>query len=136
VALPTCGLALAESERVFPDVLAEVDKILAELSLLNEPILIRMTVAPMVVRDPTMPISRSSVVLPPSTRCLSADQLRANVWWGSKKNRFTNQRFQPKSESCWKILSGTVSMEKRSPLIGEERASMVRRRGQNNSIRN
>jgi sulfite reductase (ferredoxin) len=46
VALPTCGLALAESERVFPDVLAEVDKILADLSLLNEPILIRMTGCP------------------------------------------------------------------------------------------
>jgi sulfite reductase (ferredoxin) len=46
VALPTCGLALAESERVFPDVLAEIDKILADLSLLEEPILIRMTGCP------------------------------------------------------------------------------------------
>jgi sulfite reductase (ferredoxin) len=46
VALPTCGLALAESERVFPDVLAEIDKVLADLSLLNEPILIRMTGCP------------------------------------------------------------------------------------------
>jgi sulfite reductase (ferredoxin) len=46
VALPTCGLALAESERVFPDVLAEIDKILADLSLSNEPILIRMTGCP------------------------------------------------------------------------------------------
>ncbi len=46
VALPTCGLALAESERVFPDVLTEIDKVLADLSLLNEPILIRMTGCP------------------------------------------------------------------------------------------
>jgi sulfite reductase beta subunit-like hemoprotein len=46
VALPTCGLALAESERVFPDVLAEIDKILADLSLSDEPILIRMTGCP------------------------------------------------------------------------------------------
>jgi sulfite reductase (ferredoxin) len=46
VALPTCGLALAESERVFPDVLAEIDKILADLSLSSEPILIRMTGCP------------------------------------------------------------------------------------------
>jgi sulfite reductase (ferredoxin) len=46
VALPTCGLALAESERIFPDVLAEIDKILAEFSLSNEPILIRMTGCP------------------------------------------------------------------------------------------
>jgi sulfite reductase (ferredoxin) len=46
VALPTCGLALAESERVFPEVLAQIDKVLAELSLLDEPILIRMTGCP------------------------------------------------------------------------------------------
>jgi sulfite reductase (ferredoxin) len=46
VALPTCGLALAESERVFPDVLAEIDKVLADLLLLDEPILIRMTGCP------------------------------------------------------------------------------------------
>ncbi|HZC36552.1 MAG TPA: NADPH-dependent assimilatory sulfite reductase hemoprotein subunit [Chthoniobacterales bacterium] len=46
VALPTCGLALAESERVFPDVLAEIDKILDDLSLSKEPILIRMTGCP------------------------------------------------------------------------------------------
>jgi Sulfite reductase, beta subunit (hemoprotein) len=46
VALPTCGLALAESERVFPDLLAKIDKILADLSLSHEPILIRMTGCP------------------------------------------------------------------------------------------
>jgi sulfite reductase (ferredoxin) len=46
VALPTCGLALAESERVFPDVLAEIDKVLADLALLDEQILIRMTGCP------------------------------------------------------------------------------------------
>ena len=46
VALPTCGLALAESERVFHLVLDEVDEILKEFCLVDEPILIRMTGCP------------------------------------------------------------------------------------------
>jgi sulfite reductase (ferredoxin) len=46
VALPTCGLALAESERVFPAVLDEIDAILKDLDLATEPILVRMTGCP------------------------------------------------------------------------------------------
>jgi sulfite reductase (ferredoxin) len=46
VALPTCGLALAESERVFHLVLDKIDEILAEFDLRDEPILIRMTGCP------------------------------------------------------------------------------------------
>jgi sulfite reductase (ferredoxin) len=46
VALPTCGLALAESERVFHTVLDKVDDILREFGLEQEPILIRMTGCP------------------------------------------------------------------------------------------
>ncbi len=46
VALPTCGLALAESERVFPSVMDEIDKILRALKLEKEPILIRMSGCP------------------------------------------------------------------------------------------
>ncbi len=46
VALPTCGLALSESERVFDDVLDKIDAILRELGLQNEPLLIRMTGCP------------------------------------------------------------------------------------------
>ena len=46
VALPTCGMALAESERVFPGVLDKIEEILAELGLSEEPILIRMTGCP------------------------------------------------------------------------------------------
>ncbi len=47
VSLPTCGLGVAESERVFQDqVMDEVDKILYELGLENEPLLIRMTGCP------------------------------------------------------------------------------------------
>jgi sulfite reductase beta subunit-like hemoprotein len=46
VALPTCGLALAESERVFPSVLADIDRILTELDLREEKILVRMTGCP------------------------------------------------------------------------------------------
>jgi sulfite reductase beta subunit-like hemoprotein len=46
VALPTCGLALAESERVFHLVLDKIDDILREFGLAEEPILIRMTGCP------------------------------------------------------------------------------------------
>jgi sulfite reductase beta subunit-like hemoprotein len=46
VALPTCGQALAESERVFPGVLDKIEAILADLGLSEEPILIRMTGCP------------------------------------------------------------------------------------------
>jgi sulfite reductase (ferredoxin) len=46
VALPTCGLALAESERVFHLVLDKIDDILNDFGLREEPILIRMTGCP------------------------------------------------------------------------------------------
>ncbi len=46
VALPTCGLALAESERVFPEVMDEIDAILRDLQLDQEPLLIRMSGCP------------------------------------------------------------------------------------------
>lgn len=46
VALPTCGLALAESERVFQELLDRIDVHLRELGLEKEPILIRMTGCP------------------------------------------------------------------------------------------
>jgi sulfite reductase (ferredoxin) len=46
VALPTCGLALAESERVFHLVLDKIDDILKDLGLVEDPILIRMTGCP------------------------------------------------------------------------------------------
>ncbi len=44
--MPTCGLALAESERVFPDVLGNIEKLLEELGLKDEEIIIRMTGCP------------------------------------------------------------------------------------------
>jgi sulfite reductase (ferredoxin) len=46
VALPTCGQALAESERVFPALLDKIEEIMADLGLSEEPILIRMTGCP------------------------------------------------------------------------------------------
>jgi sulfite reductase (NADPH) hemoprotein beta-component len=45
-ALPTCGLALAESERALPDVLTRVEALLAEVGLPAEEIIIRMTGCP------------------------------------------------------------------------------------------
>lgn len=45
-ALPTCGLALAEAERVFPAVLAQIEEELQALGLGNELVSIRMTGCP------------------------------------------------------------------------------------------
>jgi sulfite reductase (ferredoxin) len=45
-ALPTCGLALAESERVLPSIIDAVDAVLASLDLPAEPVTIRMTGCP------------------------------------------------------------------------------------------
>jgi sulfite reductase beta subunit-like hemoprotein len=45
-ALPTCGLAVAESERFFPGVLAELEAELGGLGLRDAPIAVRMTGCP------------------------------------------------------------------------------------------
>lgn len=46
VALPTCGLALAESERCLPDLITRLEGALAEVGLPDEEITIRMTGCP------------------------------------------------------------------------------------------
>ena len=46
VALPTCGLAMAESERYLPALISRIDAILAGHGLSDEPITIRMTGCP------------------------------------------------------------------------------------------
>ena len=46
VALPTCGLALAESQRYLPDLLTHIEKLLAGHELEQEAIIIRMTGCP------------------------------------------------------------------------------------------
>ena len=46
VALPTCGLAMAEAERYMPDFLTKVETILAEYGLLEDPITIRISGCP------------------------------------------------------------------------------------------
>ena len=45
-ALPTCGLALAESERMMPGFLGEVEELMKELGIGGEEIVIRMTGCP------------------------------------------------------------------------------------------
>ena len=45
-ALPTCGLALAESERAIPGVLEQIERELARLQLANVPLTVRMTGCP------------------------------------------------------------------------------------------
>jgi sulfite reductase (NADPH) hemoprotein beta-component len=46
VALPTCGLAMAESERYLPDLVTKIEAILAAHGLTDDPITIRMTGCP------------------------------------------------------------------------------------------
>jgi sulfite reductase (NADPH) hemoprotein beta-component len=46
VALPTCGLALAESERYLPDLVTELETALEELGMRDDEIVIRMTGCP------------------------------------------------------------------------------------------
>ena len=46
VALPTCGLALAESERYLPQLVSELDEVIEECGLHHDAILIRMTGCP------------------------------------------------------------------------------------------
>jgi sulfite reductase (NADPH) hemoprotein beta-component len=46
VALPTCGLAMAESERYLPSLLAKLEPILAECGLADDAITVRMTGCP------------------------------------------------------------------------------------------
>lgn len=46
VALPTCGLALAESERFLPDLITEVEERLASHGLTDDEIIVRMTGCP------------------------------------------------------------------------------------------
>jgi sulfite reductase (NADPH) hemoprotein beta-component len=46
VALPTCGLAMAESERYLPSLLTKIEAILEPLGLKDEPITIRMSGCP------------------------------------------------------------------------------------------
>lgn len=45
-ALPTCGLAISEAERVLPAVLGQIEGALADAGLPNEPIVFRMTGCP------------------------------------------------------------------------------------------
>src|SRR5438876_9642360 len=45
-ALPTCGLSLAESERVMPDILTRLEQLLNEVGLKDQEIIVRMTGCP------------------------------------------------------------------------------------------
>ncbi|HEV8544096.1 MAG TPA: NADPH-dependent assimilatory sulfite reductase hemoprotein subunit [Verrucomicrobiae bacterium] len=45
-ALPTCGLALSESERLMPSVITRLEKLFAEVGLAEEEIVVRMTGCP------------------------------------------------------------------------------------------
>lgn len=46
VALPTCGLAMAESERYLPELITKLEQVMADHGLAQEPIIVRMTGCP------------------------------------------------------------------------------------------
>ena len=46
VALPTCGLAMAESERYLPHLITRLEQVLAEAGIPDQPIVVRMTGCP------------------------------------------------------------------------------------------
>ena len=46
VALPTCGLAMAEAERYLPDILTKIEALLSEHGLVDEPITFRISGCP------------------------------------------------------------------------------------------
>jgi sulfite reductase (NADPH) hemoprotein beta-component len=46
VALPTCGLSLAESERYLPSLITELDEVIEECGLREDAIIVRMTGCP------------------------------------------------------------------------------------------
>ena len=46
VALPTCGLAMAEAERYLPDLITKLEAIVEKNGLADQPIVIRMTGCP------------------------------------------------------------------------------------------
>src|SRR5204863_553046 len=45
-AMPTCGLAVAESERALPSVIRQIDAVLGDLGLADERLSVRMTGCP------------------------------------------------------------------------------------------
>ncbi|TVP98548.1 MAG: NADPH-dependent assimilatory sulfite reductase hemoprotein subunit [Balneolaceae bacterium] len=45
-AMPTCGLAITESERIFPEVIRELESVIAKLELQDEKLSVRMTGCP------------------------------------------------------------------------------------------
>ena len=45
-ALPTCGLALSESERVLPSILSRIEDVMREIGIGGEEIIVRMTGCP------------------------------------------------------------------------------------------
>lgn len=79
-ALPTCGLALAESERVMPNVLARMETLLAGAGLANEQIIFRMTGCPNGCARPLMAELSWSVERQGNTRFISAATPPAPAW--------------------------------------------------------
>ena len=82
VALPTCGLALTESERVLPDILEKFEPILEEAGLSEDAISLRITGARTDARVRFWVKSPLSEGLRISMRSISAQVTMARAWAG------------------------------------------------------
>jgi Sulfite reductase, beta subunit (hemoprotein) len=82
-ALPTCGLAVAESERAIPALLDQFEAELEGLGLRDAPLTIRMTGARTGAPAPTPQTWRSSDARSTSTTCTWAAAWPATGWWTS-----------------------------------------------------
>ena len=72
-ALPTCGLGLAESERMLPGLIDRIEKLCGELGLGGEEIIIRSTGCPNGCARPYMAESLSSAKRPAAIKSGSAE---------------------------------------------------------------
>ena len=79
VALPTCALALAESERYLPDLVRALEAVIERAGLRDDEIVIRMTVARTAAPGRTSPRSAWSGARPASTTSISAPRSTARA---------------------------------------------------------
>ena len=100
-ALPTCGLAVTESERVLSRALFRVKKSLAKLELIGEKISIPITGCPTAAQDPIRQISAWSVKLKGNTQLIWKGGLWVPVWRSCFARWFRSTRFTKSSCRCF-----------------------------------
>ena len=72
VALPTCGLALSESERILPELLAKIETVLDEAGLRDDAISLRVTGCPNGCARPSIPHAQKGLDPQPGSASVTA----------------------------------------------------------------